>query len=147
MAAFHCSESERTDSRTALSTGVRSETLSHDQAHLDSLEDLDLLHKFTTVRFYLEAENAALEIMRAPALDFPVLCAYGDADEVTSCKVAEEYFMRVRAPSKTFKIYPGLLHELHNEKERTQVLADYAGWMRSIIQTGFLEREEAPNRS
>jgi alpha-beta hydrolase superfamily lysophospholipase len=128
-------------------TGVRTETLSRDQAHLDSLEDLDLLHKFTTVRLYLEAANAALEILRAPAIDFPVLCAYGDADEVTSCKVAEEYFMRVRAPSKTFKIYPGLLHELHNEKERTQVLADYAGWMRSVIQTGFLEREEAPNRS
>jgi acylglycerol lipase len=128
-------------------TGVRTETLSDDQAHLDSLEDLDLLHKFTTVRLYLEAASAASEIVRTPAIDFPVLCAYGDADEVTSCRVAEEYFRRLRAPRKTFKIYPGLLHELHNEQERAQVLADYAGWMRSIIQTGFPGREEAPNRS
>ncbi len=69
-------------------------------------------------------------------IDFPVLFAYGDADEVTSCKAAEDYFMRLQAPSKTFKIYPGLLHELHNETERKQVLADYVAWMKSIIQTG-----------
>jgi len=129
------------------STGIRPERLSRDQAHLDSLEDLDLVHKFTTIRFYLEAATAALEIRTAPVLDFPVLFAYGDADEVTSCKVAEEYFMRLRAPSKTFKIYAGLLHELHNETERGHVLADYVQWMKSIIQTGSLGREEAPNRN
>src|ERR1700722_6761398 len=44
------------------STRIRSVTLSRDQAHLDSLEDLDLLHKFSTVRLYFEAVNAALEI-------------------------------------------------------------------------------------
>jgi hypothetical protein len=33
--------------------------------------------------------------------------------------------MRLRAPSKSFKIYPGFLLELDNEAERGQVLADY----------------------
>jgi acylglycerol lipase len=129
------------------STRIRPETLSRDQAHLDSLEDLDLLHKFSTIRLYLEAANAALEITRTPLIDRPVLFAYGDADGVTSRKAAEDYFMRLRAPSKTFKIYPGLLHELHNETEREQVLRDYVKWMQSIIRTGSLEQEEAPNRS
>jgi len=36
---------------------------------------------------------------------------------------------------------------LHNETERGQVLADYVDWMKSIIQSGSLGREEAPNRS
>src|SRR5271165_1672046 len=54
-----------------LATGIRPEALSQDQAHLDSLEDLELSHRFTTVRLYLEAANAALEIMRVPAIDFP----------------------------------------------------------------------------
>ncbi len=124
------------------STGIHSEKLSHDQAHLDSLEDLDLLHKFSTIRFYLEAANAALEIRRAPLIDFPVLFAYGDADEVTSCKAAEDYFKRLQTPSKTFKIYPGLLHELHNETERGQVLADYVEWMKSIIQAGQIQQSQ-----
>jgi alpha-beta hydrolase superfamily lysophospholipase len=129
------------------STGIDSEQLSHDQAHLDSLEDLDLLHKFVTIRIYLEAVKAAIEILSAPVIDFPVLFAHGDADDVASCKVTEDFFMRLRAPSKSFKIYPGLLHELHNETKREQVLAYYVEWMKSIIQTGSLGREEAPNRS
>jgi alpha-beta hydrolase superfamily lysophospholipase len=128
-------------------TGIHPEKLSRDQAHLDSLEDLDLLHKFSTVRFYLEAANAASEIMGAPQVDFPVLFAYGEADEVTSLKVAKDYFTRLRAPSKMFKIYPGLRHELHNEPERAQVLADYVEWMKSVIRTESLGREEAPSRS
>jgi len=128
-------------------TGINTESLSHDQAHLDSLEDLELLHKFTTVRFYFEAANAASEIVGTPMIDCPVLVSFGDADHVTSCKAAEDYLLRVRAPSKTFKVYPGLRHELHNETERVQVMADYVEWMKSIIRTGSFERGEAPNRS
>ncbi len=128
-------------------TGIRTEALSRDQAHLDSLEDLDLLHKFTTVRLYFEAANAALEILRTPLIEFPVLFAFGEVDEVTSREAVEEYLTRLRAPSKTLKVYSGLGHELHNETERRQVLADYVEWMKSIIQNGSLGREEAPSRS
>jgi alpha-beta hydrolase superfamily lysophospholipase len=128
-------------------TGIRPETLSRDQAHLDSLEDLDLLHKFVTVRTYLEAANAATEILGSPVLNYPVLFAHGAADAVTSSKVAEDFFLRLQAPSKSFKIYPGLLHELHSDTERLQVLADYVDWMNSVIQTGSLGQEEAPSRS
>jgi alpha-beta hydrolase superfamily lysophospholipase len=99
------------------------------------------------VRFYLEAANAALEIIASPRVDFPILFAYGEADEVTSCKVAEDYFTRLQAPSKMFKIYPALRHELHNEPEREQVLADYVEWMKAVIRTGSLGREEAPSRN
>jgi alpha-beta hydrolase superfamily lysophospholipase len=129
------------------STGIHPEKLSRDQVHLDSLEDLDLLHKFSTVRFYLEAANAALQILGQPVVRFPLLLAYGDADEVTSYRAAEDYFLRLKAPSKTFKLYPGLLHELHNEKEREQVLADYVEWMKTIIQTGSLGPGGVPSRS
>jgi alpha-beta hydrolase superfamily lysophospholipase len=128
-------------------TGIRTEALSRDQAHLDSLEDLNLLHKFTTVRLYFEAANAAMEILSTPLIEFPVLFAFGEVDEVTSRKAVEDYLTRLRAPSKTLKVYPGLGHELHNETERIQVLADYVEWMKSIIQSECLGREEAPNRS
>lgn len=130
------------------STGIESKTLSRDQAHLDSLEDIDLQHKFVTVRTYFEAVNAATEIVGLPVIAYPVLFAHGDADKVTSGKAAEDYFERLRAPSKSLKKYPGLLHELHNEIERLQVLADYVEWMKSTLQTKFLgQEEEASNRS
>lgn len=129
------------------STGIHPERLSRDQAHLDSLEDLDLSHRFVTIRTYLESAKAANEIMSASTIEFPVLFALGEADEITSSKVAEDYFIRLQAPSKLLKMYPGFLHELHNETERGQVLADYVEWMKSIIQTESPEQEEAPNRS
>src|SRR5271166_2659951 len=46
-------------------TGLDAKKLSHDQRHLDSLEDLDLIHRFITVRMYLEAVRAAKEILEA----------------------------------------------------------------------------------
>ncbi len=114
-------------------TGIDGEKLSHDQTQLDSLEDLDLLHRFVTIRMYLEAVRAATEILRARVIKFPILMVHGDEDEVTSREVAENFFNGLQAPSKTFKVYPGLRHELHNETDRTKVLADYVEWMRSRL--------------
>jgi acylglycerol lipase len=116
-------------------TGIDGEKLSHDQTQLDSLEDLDLLHRFVTIRMYLEAVRAATEILRAPVIKFPILMVHGDEDEVTSREAAENFFNGLQAPSKTFKVYPGLRHELHNETDRTKVLADYVEWMRAIAQS------------
>jgi acylglycerol lipase len=128
-------------------TSIQPEKLSRDRVHLESLEDLDLVHTFVTVRLYFEAVNAASQIVSAPVINSPVLIAHGDADEIISLKVTQDFFARLQAPSKALKIYPNLLHELHNETARAQVLADYLEWMKSIIQTGSPEREEAPNRS
>ena len=128
-------------------TGIHPENLSHDRAHLDSLEDLNLVHSFVTVHAYREAVKAAAEILEQTRINHPLFLAHGDADPVTSREVAEEYFNRLSAPSKTLKIYPGLLHELHNETTRVEVLSDYLAWMKAIIQTGFLERAGAQSRN
>jgi acylglycerol lipase len=114
-------------------TGIDGEKLSHDQRHLDSLEDLDLLHRFITVRMYLEAVRAATDILGTPVLKFPILMVHGDEDGVTSCAVAQDFFNGLQAPSKAFKVYRGFRHELHNETGRAGVLADYAEWMRSLV--------------
>jgi acylglycerol lipase len=114
-------------------TGINAKKLSHDQRHLDSLEDLELIHRFITVRMYLEAVRAATEILEVPVIKFPILMVHGDEDEVTSREVAEYYFNGLRAPLKAFKVYRGFRHELHNETGRAEVLADYVGWMKSIV--------------
>ena len=128
-------------------TGINSAKLSHDQAHLDSLVDLDLTHNFITVRMYLEVVDAAAQILSTPVINIPVLITCADEDEITSREAAENFSLRLQAPSKTFRIYTGLFHELHNETGRTKVLADYVEWMRSIIQTGSLGREADPIRN
>ena len=128
-------------------TSINWEKLSHDQAELDSLDDLDLVHGFVTVRLYLRAVEAATEILGVRSMNFPIMYAQGDEDAVTSMQVAHDYFVRLEAPSKFLKIYPGLRHELHNETAREQVLADYVQWMTSIIRTGSPGRAEVQSRS
>jgi alpha-beta hydrolase superfamily lysophospholipase len=130
------------------STNVDTANLSHDQAHLDSLEDLDLLHNFITVRFYFEAIRAAAQIIEDPVIDFPVLLVQGGDDRVTSRETVEAFFKRLQAPLKTLKIYPGLFHELHNETTRLGVMGYLEEWMNSIaIRNGSLAQEEDRYRS
>jgi alpha-beta hydrolase superfamily lysophospholipase len=113
-------------------TNVDSANLSHDKAHLDSLEDLDLLHNFITVRFYFEAIGAAQLVMDDPAVNCPVLLVQGGEDRVTSREAVEAFYKRLRAPEKTLKIYPGLFHELHNETARLAVMDFFLEWMNTV---------------
>jgi len=113
-------------------TNVDSANLSHDKAHLDSLEDLDLLHNFITVRFYFEAIGAAQQVMDDPAVNCPVLLVQGGDDRVTSREAVEAFYKRLRAPEKTLKIYPGLFHELHNETARLAVMDFFLEWMNTV---------------
>lgn len=114
------------------STNVDRANLSHDQGHLDSLEDLDLLHEFITVRFYFEAMRAAEQIADKAAIDVPVLLVQGGDDRVISRDTVETFYKRLKAPLKTLKIYPDLFHELHNETERREVMDFFLGWMNSV---------------
>jgi alpha-beta hydrolase superfamily lysophospholipase len=134
------------------STNVDPGNLSHDQAHLDSLEDLDLLHQFITVRFYFESIKAAARILDDPVINFPVLLVQGGDDRVTSRETVEAFFRRLQAPVKTLKIYPGLFHELHNETSRQEVMEYFLEWMNSVSagstnRNESLAREEGRNRS
>lgn len=114
-------------------TGIGDEKISQDQAHLDSLEDLDLLHHFITVRMYFEAEKAGASLLASPAIQVPILLTHGDEDRVTSLQATRDFFQRLKAPSKTLRIYPGFRHELHNETERARVLSDYVRWIRTRL--------------
>jgi alpha-beta hydrolase superfamily lysophospholipase len=137
---------------TRFSTNVDAANLSHDQDHLDSLEDLDLLHKFITVRFYFEAIRAAARILDDPVINFPVLLTQGGDDRVTSRETVEAFFRKLQAPVKTLKIYPGFFHELHNETSRQEVMEYYLEWMNSVSpgstnRNGSLAQEEGRHRS
>lgn len=114
-------------------TGISDQKISRDKAHLDSLEDLDLVHRFITARMYFEAEKAAGSLLASTAIEMPVLLAHGDDDDVTSLQATREFFQQLQAPSKTLRIYPGFRHELHNEPERARVLNDYLEWIRTRL--------------
>ena len=61
-------------------------------------------------------------------LRLPLLILHGGEDVMVSPEGSRMFYSWVSSPDKTLKIYPGLYHEIFNEPERAEVLADVLGW-------------------
>lgn len=59
----------------------------------------------------------------------PLLILHGTADRVAAVEASQELFQRAEATDKTLHLYPGLYHEVLNEPEEEQVLADLIQWI------------------
>jgi alpha-beta hydrolase superfamily lysophospholipase len=121
-------------------TGIERNQNSSDEAHLDSLVDLDFNHGFIAARTFFEILAEARRLSANPRANAPVLIAQGRPDPVTSVEASSEFYQRLEAPAKELVIYDGFLHELHNEKGRARVLEDYLAW---IEKTMLLARPSA----
>ena len=66
---------------------------------------------------------------RMNTIDKPLLIMHGTEDVLVSPKGSEALYRRTASVDKTLKTYPGLFHEILNEPEKDQVLADIAGWL------------------
>jgi alpha-beta hydrolase superfamily lysophospholipase len=124
-------------------TGIERNQNSSDEAHLDSLVDLDFNHGFITARTFFEILAEARRLLANPRANAPVLIAQGRPDPVTSVEASSEFYQRLEAPAKELVIYDGFLHELHNEKGRARVFEDYLAW---IEKTMLLARPSAEPR-
>jgi acylglycerol lipase len=111
-------------------TGMRPERLSRDLAFLNSMRDMDLVHHRISARmFFLLQEGAQAALRSASELKDAMLVLHGSADPVTSSEATEAFFQKASSRDKTLKIYPGALHEMHNDLNRAEVLADIAEWI------------------
>jgi acylglycerol lipase len=71
-----------------------------------------------------------LEKEHSKTFDVPFLLAHGSLDETTDPASSKKFFANVPATTdKTLRIWEGLVHELHNEPEKEQVLAEYVEWL------------------
>ncbi|MBI4285516.1 MAG: lysophospholipase [Chloroflexi bacterium] len=75
-----------------------------------------------------------LRIMRLlpgqlPRLKLPVLVLHGKADRLSSPGSSQTLYERLGSSDTALRLYEGLYHEVFNEPERAQVLADVASWL------------------
>lgn len=117
-------------SRHSQRTGMRLDRLTRDQAHVEAMPDRVLMHHRISARMFF-AVHAAGEraIADAERVRTPLLLLHGDADPVTCCRATAEFHERVSAPDKSLQIYPGGLHELHNDSIREDVLREVGDWL------------------
>lgn len=66
---------------------------------------------------------------RAGKIKLPLLILQGTGDRLVNPDGAQDLYDSVGSQDKTIKMYEKLYHEVFNEPEREQVLADVEGWL------------------
>ena len=117
-----------------LRTHLPFDRLSRDIAHLESLPDLDLMHHRISVRKYEAIKKGAIEAFAGAAeIRLPILLLPGADDPVTSMEATREFHAALGATDKTLAIFPGMLHETHNEIGRAEVLRTIIEWVEARL--------------
>ena len=66
-------------------------------------------------------------------IKLPVLIMHGSADHLADSRGSKLLYERVSSKDKTLKLYDGFYHEIFNEPEHKQVMADVAAWLAKHI--------------
>jgi len=64
-----------------------------------------------------------------PSLTLPVLVLHGGADAIAAPSGAQLVHDTIGSPDNTLRIYDGLFHEIFNEPEKDDVIADVLSWL------------------
>ncbi len=62
-------------------------------------------------------------------LQMPILLLHGGSDQLCPPSASQMIFERAGTADRTLKVYPDLYHEVFNEPEREQVIADLITWL------------------
>jgi alpha-beta hydrolase superfamily lysophospholipase len=66
---------------------------------------------------------------RAGEIKIPMLLVHGEKDTLTPLAGSILLNQKAGSADKTLKVYPGMLHEVHNEKDWKTVLNDIVTWL------------------
>lgn len=115
-----------------LDNGLDRNNLSNDQAVIDKYNADPLVHPKISARFALDFINAgAWALDHAAEFSLPLLIQIGEKDHIVSVPAAKEFASK--APNCTFKEWPGLCHETHNEPEQNLVLDNMVAWLNARL--------------
>ena len=87
-------------------------------------------HGKASARLIAELSSAMRSTLAsAPDIELPLLIMHGDADQLTSPAGSQALYDAAGSADKTLRLYAGLYHEIFNEPERDQVLAEMSTWL------------------
>jgi alpha-beta hydrolase superfamily lysophospholipase len=83
-----------------------------------------------TARFGNQALRAMKDAFHsAPRIMMPVLIQQAGDDKLVKPESSKQFFDNIASADKTWKLYEGLYHVIHEEPEREQVLGDLYNWL------------------
>lgn len=109
---------------------LTSAMLTNDKTFQAEADKDTLMHRSVTPRWFTES-NAAQEALFAAASKFPLplLVMQGAEDGIAHPDGAKRFFDLAGAKDKKFVSYPGMLHEIFNEVERTKPISEMIAWL------------------
>lgn len=98
------------------------------------VQDPLVFHDKTTARLSAELLKAMLRVDEdMEKITVPFIAVQGSEDQLANPHGAKMLHERAGSQDKSIRIYDGLYHEVFNEPERDQVLADVASWLNARL--------------
>ena len=111
-------------------SGLIPADLSHNQDVVQAYIDDPLVHDWISSRLFVEMVSAGQDALeKAADFQLPVLLYHAEIDRLTDREATEEFYAGIGGTDKTLHIWPNLYHEVHNEPEKDQVLAEMIEWI------------------
>ena len=111
-------------------SGIPSTYLSHDAGVGQAYDADPLVGHTVTPRWFFAMNRACAEAWEeAPGITLPVLVMQAGDDHLVSAERTRQVFDRLPGPDKTFRLFDGFYHELHNEVQKEQALDMIVNWL------------------
>jgi acylglycerol lipase len=78
-----------------------------------------------------------------PQITLPLLILHGTADKAAKSSGSEHFYSQSGSRDKTLKLYQGAYHDLLNDTDKEQVMADIKAWIAARISTA----SDSPDRA
>ncbi|MBI5668304.1 MAG: alpha/beta hydrolase [Chloroflexi bacterium] len=108
-----------------------SKGLSHNPAVVAAYDNDPLVHRGNVrarMGNYIVTVSRAVR-RRLHEITLPLLILHGGSDPICPAAGSETLYRGVASSDKTLRIYPDLLHEIHNEPEQATIFAEIAAWL------------------
>jgi alpha-beta hydrolase superfamily lysophospholipase len=113
-----------------ISLGFPFEGLSHDPALLERTRADPLFQEGISVRLGFEILRAGEWIKGKTSFPFPLLIMQGTGDRHVDPGMTTDFARNLQS-GVTLRIWDGLYHELHNEKEKDRVISFMIDWVKT----------------
>jgi len=111
-------------------SNLNTKHLSQDTAVVTAYENDPLIHDKISVRMFVTCHEAGLwALERAATLEIPMLLMHGDSDKITSHQGSQLFAERASNDLVTFKSWPNMYHEIHNEPDKIKVWQTTLEWI------------------
>lgn len=115
------------------STKLNAKHISSDAAEVKKYEQDPLNHDKISTTFFFGVHEAGLwALEHASEWQLPLFLSHGTGDQITSYKASEEFAGKVK-DNVTFKTWPNLYHETHNETIKQEVLQTMGNWLEKLL--------------